>query len=30
MCHNGFVQTLTLRCALKPTPEQATTLEATI
>ena len=32
MCYNGFVQTLTLtlRCALKPTPEQAAALEATV
>ncbi len=30
MCYNGFVQTLTLRCTLKPTPEQAAALEATV
>ncbi|MGM8838400.1 RNA-guided endonuclease InsQ/TnpB family protein [Thermus sp. 93170] len=30
MCHNAFVQTLTLRCTLKPTPEQAAALEATV
>ena len=30
MRYNGFVQTLTLRCALKPTPEQAAALEATV
>lgn len=30
MCYNAFVQTLTLRCTLKPTPEQAAALEETV
>ncbi len=28
--YSGFVQTLTVRCTLKPTPEQAEALEATV
>ena len=30
ICYDAFVQTLTLRCALKPTPEQEVALEATV
>jgi len=30
MCYTAFVQTLTLRCTLKPTPEQAAALEDTV
>jgi putative transposase len=30
MCYTALVQTLTLRCTLKPTPEQAAALEATV
>ncbi len=30
ICYNDFVQTLTLRCTLKPTPEQVAALEATV
>lgn len=30
MCYTVSVQTLTLRCTLKPTPEQAAVLEATV
>ena len=30
MCHTAFVQSLTLRCTLKPTPEQAAALADTV
>lgn len=30
ICYTVFVQTLTLRCTLKPTPEQTAALEATV